>query len=122
MMDIGRDSQPRALEGTYSVQLPRPFCYGKAFRLPFAVSRDVELTLTSDTVLIGPESEPVHLPPSGFSIGDNFIATDTRYTGCVVFAKTSANPDVMLKRRMSKKKSVAIFKSSLQCVAFSAMN
>ena len=110
------------LDGTYTVQLPRTFSYGKAFSLPFAVGRDVELSLTSDTVLIGPESEPIYLKAAGFRIGDNFISADTGNAGGIVSAKTSADPDSMFKRRMLQEQPVSILKRSFQCVALTIMN
>jgi len=118
----GLASRLSTLDGTYMVQLPRTLGYGKAFSLPFAVARNEELALTAGTKLIDPEGHPVYLEASGFGIGDNFISGDTRNAGCVVPAKARADPDVMRKRRMLKEQRVSIFKSSLQCVALSAMN
>ena len=73
-------------------------------------------------MLIDPEGKPEHLASACFAIGDNVIAADTGNTGCIVLAKASTDPDVMLKWRMSKEYRVAIFKRNLQRIAFSVMN
>jgi len=58
----------------------------------------------SDTMLIGPGSEPEYLTAPGIGIGDHFIPADTRNARGIVPAKASADPDVMFKRRVLKKK------------------
>jgi hypothetical protein len=63
---MSRNSRPSALDGTYTVQLPPTFGYGKTFRSPFAVARNEELALSSDTTLIDPEGKPEDLTTAGF--------------------------------------------------------
>jgi hypothetical protein len=104
------------------VQLPRTLGYGKAFRLPFSIARNEELPLSSGAALIGPGGKPEYLTAAGFGISDHFIAADTRNAGGIVFAKTSADPHLMLKRGVLTEKCVPIFKRSLQCVALSIVN
>jgi hypothetical protein len=71
-------SRLSALDRPYTVQLPFTLGHGEAFRSSFAVTRDEELALSSDTKLIDPEGEPEYLTATGFRIGDDFIAPDTR--------------------------------------------
>jgi len=76
----------------------------------------------SDTMLIGPGGEPEYLTAPGIRIGGHFITADTRNARGIVPAKASADPDVMFKQRVLKKKPVSIFTRSLQCFALSTMN
>ena len=120
--EIGWVSGLSTFDGTDMVQLPRTFGYRKAFRLPLAVGRNEELALPSGATLIGPGSKPEYLTAASFVIGDDFIAADPRNTGCIVPAKASADPHVMLKRRVLKQQRVSILKRSLQCVALPIVN
>ena len=110
------------LDSTYTVQLPPTLGYGKAFSVPFSVARNEEFSLMSDTMLIGPGGKPEYLTAPGIRIGDHFITADARNTRCIVPPKAGADPDVMFKRRVLKKKPVSIFTRSLQCFALSTMN
>jgi hypothetical protein len=102
--------------------LPPTLDYGKAFSVPFSVARNEELTLMSHTTLIGPGGKPEYLTAPGIGIGNHFITADARNARGIVPAKASADPDVMFKRRVLKKKPVSILTRSLQCFALSTMN
>jgi hypothetical protein len=115
-------SRLSTLDRTYTVQLPPTLGDGKAFSLSFSVARNEELTLMSDTTLIGPGGKPEYLTAPGIGIGDHFITADARNARSIVPAKASADPDVMFKRRVLKKKPVSILTRSLQCFALSTMN
>jgi hypothetical protein len=119
---MGWPSWMSTLDSTYTVQLPPTLGYGKAFSVSFSVARNEELTLISNTTLIGPRGEPEYLTAPGIMIGDHFITANTRNARGIVPAKASADPDVMFKRRVLKEKPVSIFTRSLQCFALSTMN
>jgi hypothetical protein len=110
------------LESTYSFQLFVAFRDGKALGLSLTVTRNIELTLATDTILVSPGCKPECVSAACVCIAEDFVSADTRNAGGVILPKAIADPDFMLKRQVLTEERASIFHSGFECFALSSVD